>query len=399
MNNNSGIQLLDPPSIDVNDWTDESPRQADRPAPGPLHRPEPSWINYGHIPGLDGLRAIAVLLVLMTHSFQTAGFPDWAPLKYLCHQGVVGVDIFFVISGFLITTLLMRELERTDRIHLKRFYLRRFIRIMPAYVALMFVVGICQHVGYFHLGSRDWIAAATYTSNFLYHPSWELGHGWSLSIEEHFYLLWPYVLYAGGVSWGWRIGVACLAVCWTLRCAIAFGVSKLIFPADSIWSDMTWCAKMAESWTFTRLDTITMGSLLALACRSSNGRAWLNRFTGNRLLWTYFVLFCVSLFLTHSSKYTLCVAYSLNALCIALLMWGLIQSRGIARRVLECWPLKVIGLGSYSIYLWQQLFIHPRHQGWIHLFPQNLFLALGAAFLSYWLIETPMNKLKAEGRR
>ena len=355
---------------------------------------EPAWIRRGHIPGLDGLRAIAVLMVLMAHAYQTVGFPDWPLLKSVCRHGAMGVDIFFVISGFLITTLLAREIEREGQIQLKKFYLRRSLRIIPAYICLMLVVAICQQVGYFELQSRDWISAATYTTNFSYHPSWELGHCWSLSVEEHFYLLWPFVLYAGGIAWGWRVGLFWLVACWSVRVAIALGISKQMFPADSVWSDQSWCAAMAENWTFTRLDTITLGSLLALCCRSVQGRAWLNRWTTPKLLWLYFATFCVSIGLSYSSKYNLCVAYTLNSVCIALLMWGLIQSQGIAIRVLSNPVLKVIGLGSYSIYLWQQLFIHPRHAGWIHEFPQNVALAMGVAFLSFWLVERPMNRLK-----
>lgn len=387
--NRSSAAVLDQPgAIDLHSPLPQLSSSASLPSA------EPNWIRRGQIPGLDGLRAIAVLSVLATHTFQTRGFPDWPFAKYLAHQGVIGVDIFFVISGFLITTLLARELERDDQIQLKRFYVRRFLRIMPAYGALMFAVAICQAVGYFQLQPRDWIGALTYTSNFLYHPSWELGHSWSLSVEEHFYLIWPFVLFAGGVAAGWRVGLACLITCWGVRCAIAFGVAKRLFPADSIWSDVSWTSQMAENWTFTRLDTITMGSLFALACRSQSGRAWLDWLTRPKVVWVYAVVLCASIVFSRFAKFNLCIAYTLNALCIALLMWGLIQSRGIALRWISNPVLKVIGLGSYSIYLWQQLFIHPRHDGWAHMFPQNVFLALSAACLSYWLIERPINQLK-----
>ena len=355
---------------------------------------EPLWIRRGHIPGLDGLRAVAVLMVLVTHTYQTVGFPDWPLFKLLCRQGANGVDIFFVISGFLITTLLAREIDRAGQIDLKRFYLRRSLRIIPAYFALILVVAVLHQVGYVTMRSRDWIGALTYTTNFYYRPSWELGHSWSLAIEEHFYLLWPFVLYAGGIRWGWRVGLFWLAACALIRAGIAFGVPENLFPAGSFYHETSNCSAMAEVWTFTRLDTITMGSLLALLCRSDKGRAWLDRWTTPNRMSLFLGIFCLSLVLCRSGKYTLCAFYTVNGFCIAMLIWGMIRSEGVMRTILNNRWLKIIGLGSYSLYLWQQLFIHPHHAGWIHEFPQNVLFAMGAACLSFWLIERPMNHFK-----
>ena len=374
--------------------SEKSPAVESTPPPTVIDASRPQWLDRGQIPGLDGLRAVAVLLVLMTHAHQTVGFPDWPSAKKLFLEGAIGVDIFFILSGFLITTLLARELERDGHVQLKRFYLRRMLRIMPAYFCLLAVVAVCQAVGYFHLKPRDWIGALTYTTNFLFHPSWELGHTWSLSVEEHFYLLWPFVLYVGGVKAGWRAGVACLIVCALIRCGIAAGLARYVIPAGPAWPDPATSAQMAENWTFTRLDTITIGSLLALYARSQTGRIHLDRLTTPARLWLIFVAFCTSMALMASSKYTLCASYTVNGLCIALLMWGMIRSQGIGKRILGNPILRVIGLGSYSIYLWQQLFIHPYHPGWIHEFPQNIPFALAAAFLSFWLIEQPVNRLK-----
>lgn len=387
----SNTAILEPPAVLEPELRPVSVRPL---AMQPAEDSEPSWIERGHIPGLDGLRALAVMLVLAVHSCQTPGFPQSSFVLTLARQGAIGVDIFFVISGFLITTLLVRELERHRTIQLKRFYVRRFLRIMPAYVSLLLVVFICQQAGYYHLQARDWIGATTYTMNFLHHPSWELGHSWSLSVEEHFYLIWPFVLYAGGTAAGWRVGLACVVGCWLIRCGIAFGMSRLLFPESSPYADSQLCAQLAETWTFTRLDTITMGSLLALACRAERGRQWLDRVASPLMMFVWLGLFCGSLFLMQSSKYTLCVAGTVNAACISLLMWGLIRSKGLPGRILANPILKVIGLGSYSLYLWQQLFVHPRHEGWIHQFPQNIILTCAVAFLSFWLIETPFNRLK-----
>lgn len=387
----SATSLLDPPSLRR---PKKKPVAPTVPRNDDVAPAEPVWINRGQIPGLDGLRAVAVILVLMTHACQTAGFPRWTMFRSMLLRGEIGVDIFFVISGFLITTLLLRELERAGEVNLKRFYLRRGLRIMPAYLCLLAVVAIGQSTGYFQLRTRDWIAASTYTMNFLHHPTWALGHCWSLSIEEHFYLLWPFVLFAGGAVWGWRVGLCWVAGCWLIRCAIAFGASHYLFPASSEWSSVTLTTQMAENWTFTRLDTITLGSLLALACRSVQGRAWLDWATRPWFVALYLFVMAGAILSARSAKFNLCVAYTLNGVCITLLVWWLVQSKGTISRILSHPLLRTVGYGSYSLYLWQQLFLYPRHAGWIHQFPQNLGLVFIAAFLSFWLIERPMNQLK-----
>lgn len=388
LNDDSSALLLEEPPVRktwaVNDSRDSTA------ASTPALSPAPAWLDRGHIPGLDGLRAVAVLLVLICHSAKTAGFPpgDW--LHWTTDQGRIGVDVFFILSGFLITTLLAREWERHGGVNLKRFYVRRFLRIMPVYFAMLITVAICQWFGVFQIDAPHWIAALTYTTNFLSKTTWELGHTWSLSIEEHFYLLWPFVLFAGGLARGWRVAIGCIVGCWLARCGIAVILPQLVSRADA-----TYYASMAETWTFTRLDTISMGCLLALACRIATWRAWLDRLSRPALLWAYFTIICISLMLNFSTKYHLCVAYMLHAVCITLLMWGLVRSEGLARRVLSHRWLTTIGLGSYSIYLWQQLLVHPRQSGWIYSFPQNVLLTLAIAFASYWVIERPMNNLKS----
>ena len=384
LNDDSPTLLLEAPPVQET-WEATDSAEASPPALSPA----PAWLDRGQIPGLDGLRAVAVLLVLMGHSAHTAGFPTWPLLHGVVQNGHIGVDIFFVISGFLITTLLVREWERHGQFNLKRFYIRRFLRIMPVYFALLITVAICQRLGKFQIEARNWIGALTYTTNFLFKSPWELGHTWSLSVEEHFYLLWPFALFAGGLKGGWRVASGCIVGCWLVRCGIAVVLPRFVSPADA-----SYYASMAEGWTFTRLDTISMGCLLALACRSAVGRLWLDRLSRPTLWCVYLIVLGASLKWDTSVKFHLCVAYSLQAVCIGLLMWGLIRSEGFARRVLSHRLLATIGVGSYSIYLWQQLFIHPRQSGWMHAFPQNVCFALGAACVSYWVFERPMNHLK-----
>ena len=150
----------------------------------------------GRIPCLDGLRAVSISLVVAQHSWLSrsggAGHDDprWRFLN-----GALGVEIFFVISGYLITTLLVREAEARGRVSLRSFYVRRVLRIFPAYFAYLAVVVGLALGGLVPLSLGDLLSAVTFTWN--YSPaatSWTLAHAWSLSVEEQFYLLWPATL-------------------------------------------------------------------------------------------------------------------------------------------------------------------------------------------------------------
>ena len=118
----------------------------------------------GRIPSLDGLRAISIALVLFAHLAGTRSFPVSYPVGNIFYFGELGVHVFFVISGYLITRLLLEELERRQRISLGRFYLRRTLRIFPPYYTLILALVIAQAAGWLQLAPRDVSRAMTYTS-------------------------------------------------------------------------------------------------------------------------------------------------------------------------------------------------------------------------------------------
>ena len=156
----------------------------------PIQRPR-------HIPSLDGLRALSVLLVIVLHTLLRNHLYNQIPFVYrLVGNGSLGVFIFFVISGYLITTLLLREREKTGTISLKSFYIRRAFRILPPlylYILFLAVLGATGHLP--GMNRRELITALTLTRNYVPHVSlWAMEHFWSLCIEEQFYLLWPTVL-------------------------------------------------------------------------------------------------------------------------------------------------------------------------------------------------------------
>ncbi len=144
-----------------------------------------------HLPVLDGLRAVAILLVLWCHiPVGTANYPEWLKVAHgVIGPGGLGVDIFFVLSGFLITRILLREKEQGAPV--RWFLLRRVLRIFPIYYLLLLVMAIAKP-------SIELAWCAAYLSNlhWILEPKLvrSMGHTWSLCVEEHFYLLWPLVV-------------------------------------------------------------------------------------------------------------------------------------------------------------------------------------------------------------
>src|SRR5262245_48256681 len=130
------------------------------------------------IPGLDGLRAISILFVLVGHLTGTRGFPN---VPILGHLGNFGVRIFFIISGFLITHILLKEWRKSRTISLPRFYFRRSLRLFPACYVFIGVVALLAAKHAVHLERWDLVFGTTYTMNYYEARGWPLGHLWSLA--------------------------------------------------------------------------------------------------------------------------------------------------------------------------------------------------------------------------
>jgi len=342
----------------------------------------PTWLDRGKIPSLDGLRGIAVLLVLIAHSHNTTGFPDVnEQIHAVLGWGRIGVDLFFVISGFLITTLMLREFERSGSVSIGQFYFRRFLRIVPAYAMFLLSVAVLQRSGLAMLTNADWISALTYTVNFHYPHSWEIGHVWSLSIEEHFYFIWPILLVFCKPSAIPTITIGAVVGCFMLRTGILLGGGAVGFG----------------KWTFTRLDTIAIGCLLANLAWRPVWRTQLDRFCRN--WWAIIVLtsslLVVQLMSLLSYRLRMTVVFPMRAVVLSLLLWTVINRKtGSVNRLLNNRLLMKLGILSYSLYLWQQLFLYPHGTGWLRTFPFNIGGACLAAIVSYRLIETPFLRLK-----
>jgi peptidoglycan/LPS O-acetylase OafA/YrhL len=353
---------------------------------------EPEWLWRGNIPSLNGLRAVSILIVIASHLATRRG----TPVSWLPSAGEIGVEMFFVISGFLITLLLFREQQRTGHISWRGFYLRRVCRIVPAYVFYLFGLFLLQCFGVLHLSMGTWLRSFTYTTSLFPLPDWDCAHFWSLAVEEHFYLAWPLVLLLFGTRRAGYAAAACLALTPLLRMLLA------LFLGSS--------APSFGSFTPTRLDAIAAGCCLAFlavaptfraATRFANG--WRSTFG---LLGGCTLLVVVQMVMRHPERIGLeqsaaglfldrFLYDTFKPVLMAALVWLCVNnSTQWFGRILNARPIAFVGVLSYSLYLWQQFFLNANRQHWTCLWPVNLICILSAALVSYAFIERPFLRLK-----
>lgn len=312
------------------------------------------------IPSLDGARALSISLVVIGH---------WAELRY--HSDIagafanLGVRIFFIISGYLITTLLLCEQEQTSTIRIREFYIRRAYRILPAaltFMAVAFVI-FWSDLRWYHMA-----AALFYLANFDFTHPWYLGHLWSLSVEEQFYLLWP------GVLKKWR------------RQCVAILVGMLLFaPIYRVGCHLVGLHGQADETFPAVADILAIGCLLAIFSkrfpRIGTGYAAL------MLLPVVLVPAYLGALRFHLTPVLLFLLWPLMHCSIAGLLLHVVQR---PYRILNIEPVVWLGKISYSLYLWQQLFVFGEHpRPWY-----SALYAVAAACASYYVVEQPALRMR-----
>jgi peptidoglycan/LPS O-acetylase OafA/YrhL len=344
------------------------------------------------IPSLDGLRALSIGIVILSHCWSSmpVAVRNIPLVPAILSDGHLGVAVFFVISGYLITLLLLRELDASGTISLKRFYFRRSLRIFPAFYVFMAVMAILWAMGIIPEHWPSFLAAATYMRAY-YRDAQGIfiAHTWSLSIEEQFYLAWPLILLR------LRRERAMLAA---LTTVIMMPLVRLAM----YWLTPTLRGHegyMIQGW----IDTIMVGCLLALLKGDARWerchRRYLNAWTASALMALAFVVtpyVYSKLEGRIAGAYGLAVFYSIQPICIgAVLLYVVENSKSFAGKILNTALLRHIGVISYSLYLWQQLFTSPE----MHLFPLGLLYLLIVAESSYWFIEQPALRLRSNLER
>jgi len=334
------------------------------------------------IPALDGIRAVSIAFVLCAHALGTGILPMTGRTHVFAD---IGVRSFFVLSGFLITTLLLRERARHGGISLRGFYLRRALRIFPAFYTFLGVVIVLRAAGYITVSDRDLAFAGTYTMNFHAERAWYVGHLWSLSVEEQFYLAWPLTLIMLGTRGALVVALVGIAVAPGVRLATWYGWPELRALTDQMFP----CV----------FDALATGCVLAIARDRLEASPRYRRLLDARWFWLIPIACLASRAVTRP-WFDFGISMTLANLGIAMTIHRCIsRPHGAVTAVLEH-PLAVrVGVLSYSLYLWQQLFLDRHASSWIHAFPQNVILAFAAAALSYLLIETPLLRLSETLRK
>ncbi|RYH00162.1 MAG: acyltransferase [Alphaproteobacteria bacterium] len=340
-------------------------------------------ITNGRIPCLDGMRAISILAVIYAHAIRTQGFPAFPGMNALGDLGNLGVRVFFVISGFLITYLLLKESDRYGRISLKDFYRRRIIRIFPAFYGYLLVVAILALAGFIAMEWADFGYAAVYLINFVEKKSWAVAHLWSLSVEEQFYLLWPTLI----ALLGWRRSV------W-----LAVG-TVLAAPLLRIawWYLLSEHQHLATKAFPTVCDAIATGCVLACLRDMLTASKLYGRFASSLGFLLVPAAILISNVLAFHTRPDYLVGQTVRNVGIALCLdWCLRYPKSRVGILLNLRPVVWLGTLSYSFYLWQQLFL-DRHSNEIWCrFPFNIGFAFLAALTSFYLIERPFLKLRSK---
>jgi peptidoglycan/LPS O-acetylase OafA/YrhL len=335
------------------------------------------------IPSLDGLRAISIFLVVISHLLSTKDFVitraivgKWFP------NGALGVRIFFVISGFLITNLLIRELEAKNFIHLTKFYFRRTLRIFPPYYFYLTLIIILSVTDWISLVPGDVIHGLTYTIN--YHPerSWSIAHGWSLSVEEQFYLLWPATLLLLGKRRGLWMACSLIVLCPVIRLGYYYFLPHLI--------------RYEVDYRFE-----TVADSMAIGCILAGIQEWLKQQRVYHIILDSRLFIFVPIVVLYANSRNertrlglFCYISIQNIGIAACISWCVTNYSGKIGKLLNSKPMVSIGVMSYSIYLWQQLFLDRDSSSMMSQFPLNVVLISIASLASYYIVERPSLEIR-----
>ncbi len=350
-------------------------------------------MNY--IKGFDGLRAISIIMVFYTHLgfLDNISDPDLnVRLSMLC-SGTVGVNIFFVLSGFLITRILLKEKSLTGKISLRKFYIRRFLRLLPPLILFYSALAILMSFGFIR---PQWIGltmSVFYVYNFVpfrYYSS-ELGPMWSLAVEEQYYIFWPLVV-AFFKKYIPYFVISIVVLCILARIylpLLSISHNGKVYPLKTY--------SFLDRWFLPAVAPIMIGAVFSYIEFTREGK-FRYLFAGKYLflaiaLGTFFLPAYIPMVFLFKFGYEI----ELLQLCsvVILLIWVLFNQSSLLAGFLELKPIAYLGKISYGLYVYHALFIRTgRGDLFIQKYPLNIFLTLGVAVLSYEFYEKKILRLK-----
>lgn len=352
-----------------------------------------------HVVGLDGVRGVAVLLVFISH-FHWILSPDpfftkvtpWHFINRTFEAGFMGVDIFFVLSGFLITSLLMKDRSTNRKNLFRRFYRRRALRLLPALYALLIANFFVSRWENFP-GDIQW---RTTWHAILFLNNWnivnnfdeaqnDLGHLWSLGIEEQFYLIWPLTL--------WLLA--------KLKIPSKMMIPLILFASLGVMAHRTSLWNEGTSWiilyvrTDTRLDSLLIGAMFAYVYRHFQVPSKIL----NSVATSSFIGLIYIKYVLYKSPFIFEMGYTIIALLAGFIILSVVEGVFFVQKVFTWRPLTMIGKVSYGLYLWHMpiFLLFGRH---VTSGPKPLRILIGIVIasvvtsLSWFFIEKPFLNIK-----
>jgi peptidoglycan/LPS O-acetylase OafA/YrhL len=351
-----------------------------------MAQPRP-FPRLGHVAGFDGLRAVAVLLVVSSH-FSILLYGDRGPLSWLSlDSGWLGVDLFFALSGFLITALLLTEQNDHGRVDTLYFYGRRAVRLLPALLAMLVahvIYTAASRSGDMHVEMSTVLYSLLYIENWhvALNPlgtAFELGHVWSLGVEEQFYLLWP-------------ITIAFLArrfrSRWVVPSLLVGLAAVMTVHRFQLFSPQLWLASLVR--TDTRPTAMVLGAAAAWL--------WSRRIVPSKFLVTAlpFALVAMAVVIDLPIERAMRVVL-VASIAAPIIVLAVVEGSSPLVKLFEWAPLRAIGRVSYGIYIWHHpvFWIVLRHAGSTPVAVRFLLGIGGSAMLtilSWFLIEQPISR-------
>jgi peptidoglycan/LPS O-acetylase OafA/YrhL len=344
----------------------------------------PPMLQNSYYPSLDGLRGVAIIMVVFFHLHLF-----WNAFYFAIFNGELGVLIFFVLSGFLITTLCIKEKVVTKNISLKNFYIRRFLRIVPVAYLFLFVLIILKIIFKLDIPYIGILGAALYLTDFSSYfrkVDFQTGHFWSLSVEEQFYLIIPFILKKNYRAYL----IVILSIIFLLPVLIALqyqykSLNNIVF--------------VAFTHFFIKFQAIAVGCLFSVI----TFKYPLNINTTQKLV-TNILAILVILGMQYNNFFNVKDIFSgllISFLIGYIIVTNIVPGKDFIFKFLNTKFLKLIGVLSYSIYIWQQIFtIYDAHLPFFMVkFPYNLICIIIVSCLSYYFYESYFLRLKSKFSR